>query len=242
MKGFEKLLFFYSIIAVTAVMITYGVFSPMPQNLIASVILLPIGLYFWLRFTSPGNTTVNLWSFRLLIVVVAVSALGIYAGFFSRMLNKPKDETEVEKIRSESQAKIDELEAQVAKLEDQVEDDAALADELSQIKDELTRLSAEGKLSLNSQSESLADILGNLDENENNPTPTEQGYVSIKNSFIKELDVLSKPEFSSSRIGTIKYGTVYPYSQYQDNWYKITLANGKEGWVHERDVTVSSDL
>jgi len=238
MKKFEKLLFIYSIAAVTAILITFGLYSPMPQNLISGLLLLPILLYFWLRMTNPQEVKVPRWSGRLLIIVVVLCALGVYAGFLSRLINKEPVDGRIDELRKEAQEKIDKLQADVDEYKQKEEDYRNLNDELAGIRDEISRLSAEGKLTLGaSQSGSLADFLKNTAE----PTPASDGYVSIKHSLIKELDVLDKPNFSAKKVGLMSYGTSYPYSEISVGWYKIKLSGNISGWVNERDVTVADN-
>jgi hypothetical protein len=97
MKKFEKFLFFYSIVAVTALFISLGVFSPGSLSLISGTILLPIVFYFWIRFTSPEAVDAEKWSLRFLISIVVLSALGILGYRLSQIKpSTPPQNTNVE--------------------------------------------------------------------------------------------------------------------------------------------------
>lgn len=78
MKVLEKFLFAYSIIAITALFISFGVFSPKPLNLISIVLITPSIFYFWIRLTSPESTTAEKWSFRFLTAITILCGLGIF--------------------------------------------------------------------------------------------------------------------------------------------------------------------
>ena len=235
MKRFEKILFAYSIVAVTAVLITFGLYSPSPQNLISSLLLAPIALYFWLKITSPQEVNVSKWSLRLVAIVAILTALGVYGSFLSRFLGNSGSEA-LELAKAESQEKIASLEEEIKILREEKEGNQALQDELAEIKDELARLSAEGKLTLGTSQSSLSDILSNIEEG----NELTSGYVSIKSSLIKELDVLEEPDFAAKRVGTIVYGETYPFSEKSGSWFKISLPDEISGWVHERDVTIAT--
>jgi hypothetical protein len=79
MKSFERFLFFYSIVAITALFISFGIFSPKPLNLISLVLIIPVIFYFWVRLTSPEATSAEKWSVRFVTVIVILSGLGVFA-------------------------------------------------------------------------------------------------------------------------------------------------------------------
>lgn len=77
MKSFEKLLFVYSIVAVTVIFICFGIFEPKPINLITSTLLIPIVFYFWVKLTGPEKSSPEIWSIRFLIVIIILCLMGI---------------------------------------------------------------------------------------------------------------------------------------------------------------------
>lgn len=81
MKKFENFLFFYSIVAITVFLISFGIFSPKPLNFISGLLLLPLVFYYWIRLTNPENVSAERWSLRFLTALIILSLLGIY-GFY----------------------------------------------------------------------------------------------------------------------------------------------------------------
>ncbi|KKS87957.1 MAG: hypothetical protein UV64_C0035G0007 [Parcubacteria group bacterium GW2011_GWC1_43_11b] len=79
MRKFERFLFFYSILVITILFVSFGIFSPKPLNIISIISLLPIIFYFWVRLTSPQVVSADKWSLRFLMIATIVSFLGIYA-------------------------------------------------------------------------------------------------------------------------------------------------------------------
>ncbi|OGY24615.1 MAG: hypothetical protein A2172_03865 [Candidatus Woykebacteria bacterium RBG_13_40_15] len=89
MRGLEKFLFVYSIIAITALFITFGIFSPKPLNLVSLLLIAPSIFYFWIRLTSPESTGAVKWSLRFIITIVILSGLAIF-GYYLRQIPAPK--------------------------------------------------------------------------------------------------------------------------------------------------------
>jgi hypothetical protein len=84
MARFEKFLFFYSILAVTVLLISFGLFEPKPLNFISVILLVPACFYFWVRLTNPEAVSAEKWSFRFLFSLVLLSLLGTGTFYFSR--------------------------------------------------------------------------------------------------------------------------------------------------------------
>jgi len=229
MKNSEKILFIYSIVAITAVFISSAIFNPSPQNLVSSVILLPLLGFFWLRITNPGKTSLPKWSLRVLITIVVISSLGVYATFLSKL---PYGQVEQEETQeSEAVKKMEELKAEIESLKE-VQSSQEVADELASIKAELTRISLGGSSNLGTaEDDDLANILMVTET----PSVT-VGYVTIRSSLIKTVDVYEEDNFDSEKIDKIRYGTNYPFFESVGNWYMIKLEDDSFGWVHERDV------
>lgn len=237
MKKFEKILFGYSIIAVTLIFITSGLFAPSPQNLISAALLLPILAFFWLRVTNPQSVTVAKWSARLLIVIGLLSSMSIYAFILGGTITGG-GQKQADLVAQEYQGKVSQLEEEIEKLNQEAKTSEELAEELSDIKDELKALNLEGKLILGTQNQSsqLGDLLKELEENEDK---IPLGNVSLSSDLVKEVSAYDEPNFSAVTVGTINYGVSYPYFEVNGSWYQIRLADETLGWVHERDVDVA---
>ena len=229
MKKLAKVVFIYSIVAITANLIALGLFNPSPQNLISSVLLFPILLYLWLLMTHPEAVSAGRWPLRLLLVIFLLSLSSVYALYLANIGN----------IRSKVEAKntdpskITALESEIAKLRAEKKDNQKLSDELTSIKEKLAELDSNenSTLAVSSQSSDLADLLM-----ENDKTDALLGNVTIKNNLTKSVDVLEVANFSAKPVGKITYGNNYPYYETDGNWYKIMIDNSVFGWVHDRDV------
>lgn len=84
MKGFEKFLFFYSILVVTVLLISFGLFEPSPLNFISTILLIPACFYFWVRLTNPQAVSAERWSFRFLTSLIILSLVGVGGFYFSK--------------------------------------------------------------------------------------------------------------------------------------------------------------
>jgi hypothetical protein len=84
MAKFEKFLFFYSILAITVLLISFGLFEPTPLNFISVVLLAPACFYFWVRLTNPEKVSAEKWSLRFLISLTVLSALGIGSFYLTK--------------------------------------------------------------------------------------------------------------------------------------------------------------
>ena len=231
MVKFEKILFVYSIIAVTLVFITSGIFAPTPQNLISGVLLLPIIAFFWLRMSNPQSTTLGMWSARLLIIIFLLTGLGGYAYFLSQTTTATNQNGEEKDVR------IQELEKDINKLKEEAKTNEELEGQLTDIKDELKKLGSEGKLTLGAQGKDsqIGDLLAELEAEKNLPL----GNVGVESEIIGKASVYLNPDFASEIIETINFGASSPYFEVNGNWYKIQLPDETFGWVHERDVSIS---
>lgn len=109
MRKFEKFLFFYSIAAITALSIAFGVFSPNPLNLISGILLTPLVLYFWLRLTSPQGIEADVWSVRFIIALILLSGIGIYGFYLSKYIEPSKEESVLKAQLAEALRKNEEL-------------------------------------------------------------------------------------------------------------------------------------
>jgi hypothetical protein len=107
MRGLEKFFFIYSIIAITALFITFGVFSPKPLNLISILFILPVIFYFWIRLTSPETTGAGTWSLRFIITIVILSGLGIFAYYLKQIPTPQPQEVAINESASATPTPIE---------------------------------------------------------------------------------------------------------------------------------------
>jgi hypothetical protein len=85
MHRLEKFLFFYSIIIITILFISLGVFFPKPLNLISISLIIPIVFYFWIKLTSPESVSVERWSFRFILIIALLSEFGIFGYYLAQI-------------------------------------------------------------------------------------------------------------------------------------------------------------
>lgn len=58
--------------------------------------------------------------------------------------------------------------------------------------------------------------------------------ISIKDTPTGFLRVRSGPNLSATETAQVKPGEKFPLIEEKEGWYKITLSNGKEGWISSR--------
>jgi hypothetical protein len=209
MRKFEKFLFFYSILAVTVILISLGVFSPKPLNLIVGLILSPIVFYFWIKLTSPDNISAERWSVRFLIVIVVLSLLGIYGFFISKQASDGEPEI-MAQLREQTLAN-EELRAKLA----------SMSAEPAKVKDSSPVSTASG--------ESVTDLVSE-------PTPIALQEIMAKPG-VKKIDVYQDPLPAATKIGTLDGGSAkYLYLDKQNSWYKVVLSESQVGWVSQSQV------
>jgi hypothetical protein len=237
MKGAEKFLFYYSLLAITILFFTSVFFAPKPQNFISLILLIPLIIYFWIKTTSPSTTTPNFWSIRVLAVLLILSLLGI----ISYSLGVPKQTAQVKKgqvaVQGVNDEAIQELAAKISAL-DKDGSSEEIAKELADIKEQLARIT--GKTSTSSTTGGTGGVT--LGENFSSDDVSEliknipYGLVKISNQNVTELDVLAEAAFSSRRMGSMQSGQNYEFFEKKDGWYLVKLTDGTLGWVNERDV------
>jgi hypothetical protein len=209
MRKFEKFLFFYSILAVTVILISLGVFSPKPINLIVGLILSPIVFYFWIKLTSPDNISAERWSIRFLIVIAVLSLLGIYGFYLSKQASDGEPEI-MAQLREQTDAN-EELKAKLA----------SMSAESSRKIDSSTDSTASG--------ESVTDLVSE-------PTPIALQEIAAKPG-VKKIDVYQDPLPAANKIGSLDGGSAkYLYMDRQNSWYKVVLSESQVGWVSQSQV------
>jgi len=214
MRKLEKFLFSYSIIAITVLFICFVALSPQPLNLISGVVLSPIIFYFWIRITSPVGTSPDIWSVRFVVILVLISALGVYAFSTTKhsLDSKPiinQQLSEVQALNEELKGKITLKDTEIAKLKEQIKDTPTSSDV---------------------QGESIADLIS---ESPAPPNGTQRitGVIGIK-----VIDVYQNPTTSSLKIGDLDPSINYPYIEKQGDWYKVVMTSSKTGWVESSQV------
>lgn len=226
--------------AITILFFTSVFFSPQPQNFISLGLLLPLIVYFWLRTTSPKSTSPNLWSVRVIIVMLIFSFLGIlsYSLGAPKQTAKNADVADSTTQKETSDEAMQQLLSKISALSESGTS-AEVAEELAVIRKELARISGSKTSQTSSVGGTGGSTLGETtDVNEISKLLEDipYGFVTIKNQGVSGIDVLDDPVFSASRVGSMQEGENYEFFEKKDGWYLIKLTNGTQGWVNERDV------
>ncbi len=207
MRKFEKILFVYSIVAITAFFIVTGFTSPSPQNFVTGILLLPLIAYFWLRLTSPVGTTVSIWSKRFFVSLAFLSFLGtlFYYFFYNNLIPAVANNTK----RDDKQNEV-------------------LLEEIQSLRMDLEKLKAEeskeAPMALGSQSESFSDILYEA---------LDAKLIAIKAT--SRVMVYEKPDTSSKVIGQLAIGREYETIGKTPDWFVVKLGE-LEGWVNASEI------
>jgi len=208
MKGLEKILFFYSILALTSLTVAFGVFEPKPLNLITIGILSPILIYFWLRMTGPDHTTPDKWTLRLLASIVILAGMGIYGVYFAKKYAAIQNQ----------QAATD----QINQLKEQNSSLTAQLQDLSQQAASSPQPSATTS-AIKVASASATPATSAL------PSPASGLSLTPKGSI--PVTIYMDHDSSSKAVGTLLPGKIYPYTDRFSTWYKVSVDNSFEGWV-----------
>lgn len=236
MKGMEKFLFYYSLLAITILFFTSVFFAPRPLNFISLVLLIPIIIYFWLKTTSPASTTPNFWSLRVVGVLLVLSILGIFSYSLGTTKQVPQktenlDET---KVKSDSDVITKELLSKIAALNEE-DSNEEIAKELAEIRKELARISSRSANDTGIGGSTLGKVT-DVEDISKTLESIPYGFVTIKEAGVDGIDVLDDPVFSASRVGIMRKDTNYEFFEKKDGWYLIKLPEGDQGWVNQRDV------
>jgi hypothetical protein len=210
----EKFLFFYSIVAVTGLLVASGIFDPRPLNLISVGLLAPILIYFWIKLTNPASVTAEAWTLRLFVSIAVLSGLFIYGRFLSE--NRPSTNSISDNLLSQSQKQNDELKAEIEKINSQI---ATITNEASESANKV-------------QGESVSDFLLGT------PSPTISASIMAKPG-IASIDVYKEPSKLSKKIGILNKGEKYTYIMVENGWYKVPMPQGGSGWVSADQVNES---
>lgn len=210
MHKFEKFLFIYSIIAITIFFISFGIFSPKPLNFISGTLLLPILIYFWLRFSSPQGTSAEAWSVRFLVVIVTMSLVGIYGFHLFNQVDPTKYENTLKTQLAEALKKNEELNQ---KINTSTKTASPSASPLEKVKGE----------------SSVVDIISEQ------VVKSGGTRITLK-SDITAAYIYSEQALTSKKIDNIIKGVTYPFITKDGSWYKVIASDSRTGWVSSADV------
>ena len=211
MKLFKFFLFYYSLIATTALLPVSYFLLPKPQNIANTILLIPVVFLFWTHAANPGSLPIPKWSQRFVIVVFILSLLGIFSYFLSVRYfpNSPTSNSSLGEIKQtlvESDAQEKEFRVH-------------LENELSILR---TKIDSLGNRDLN--------VIGVTAPAESPTLPQAAiGQITAKDANLTRIAIYEKNNLESKPVGSAEYGVVYPFYERSGDWYKIT-----QGWVEAR--------
>jgi len=233
MKGFQKLLFIYSLLIFPLAFLLTAFFAPKPQNFFLLILFSPLAFFAWGKFLkkkghkafSGLNTTLAVMA----IVTILISGITV-SYFYSKSENESKTLTDSIGLESVGIQAPSNTSEPINK---------STSEQLQEIKDELTLLRAEQRglsqiLGISTSAEDIAKIISSF-ENEGSTTPSQEkpaGYITISDAKYSLVDVYEQSVSSSKIVGQIEYGKNYPYFSKVGSWYEIKLLSNEKAWTN----------
>lgn len=215
MKKFEKFLFFYSILAITTLFVSFGLTYPKPINFISLTLLSPLIFYFWLKLTGPETTTSEQWSIRFIVALIILSTIGIYTHIIAGRM----DTSYIDALKTQlSQAE--------KKNEELLKNNNTLQNQLNSKMDEELITTSDVK------GDSITDLIFETPM----PETTSTSHRLTGKVGIATIDVYSTTSTSAPKIGTLNGNLKYPYIEKAQDWYKIVLSGTTTGWVNVSQI------
>jgi hypothetical protein len=225
----KQALFLYSLVCITILILVFGWSQPSWIHFLTILLLSPLSFYFWISFTNPHAVNSDVWSKRFVISVALLIGLGVVSYRLHERNNLLSQEYQA-KGSKEYRAQIEELQKTNQELAQKIESvnaDLTVNEELSAIKEELSRLSVQNKVSDNSELNDLYGILA-----EYNLLPL--GQISVLES--SKVDYYAEADKKSLKLGELLPNQSYPYFDENSNWFQVEV-NSRLGWVEKDLVT-----
>jgi hypothetical protein len=216
----QKLLSFYSIIVVTALVIGAPFFQSRTEGLFILVLFAPVAIFFWLKVTNPEKVSTLTWSLRLVVVIGILTGLGICGYHLYRQ--KPPDVKCAPCKGLGSSESPSPVASESATLDENL---IKPKDDLSQIKNDLKEI----KAMLNAKG--LA--LGITEDPVTSPSGNQ---VTIGLATVRSLDVFESKSVLSSVVGKMTGTNSYTFTRKESGWYLIDLTDNLKGWVQAEFV------
>jgi hypothetical protein len=216
MRKFEKFLFFYGIVVITVLFVSFGVFSPKPLNLISLILVIPIVFYFWIRLTSPESISAEKWSFRFLIALVIVISMLTFGYYLAVRGMSDLQKTNESKTLQSKLATAEAL-------------NESLSESIASLSAELTKTKVGGSTSTNTDRTTATDLIFGSPS----PVPLQE---FTGRAGVKLINVYDSPNLLAKKITTLDGTQTYLYLEKENNWYKVVLSGSNVGWVSGSQV------
>ncbi len=156
MEIYQKILFYYSLIVSSLLLVVSLFFLPQPQSFFALALFTPIALYFWFKFTLAEEKSPYRWSLKMLGLLLVAGFLGIFAFWLvGKKPAEPPKSALSEAAPTSTQVTLGET------------DSGEIMTVLEEIKTEISQIKAEQRatrelLGLSSSTKEVSEILNSL--------------------------------------------------------------------------------
>lgn len=221
---YRKVLFYYSVIVSTALLLWIILYLPRPQSFIPLLLILPIAIYFWLSIFHPHKTVATedengqrkkdnaAKIAAAVLVALIISTASILAYSLAYEKYSPVVKTLQDKSKTDTN---------LLKISQQIN---GISAENKDLKRQVNRLYQES-LDEMTPTPSVSTTLGTLTEN----TASSSGVIKIISKT--HTSIYKSSSISSPVIGDTTYNKLYSYTQKIPGWYYITFDNLEQGWV-----------
>lgn len=251
MKNYSSLIFYYCITVFVTVIIGILFYFSAPQNIILTLLAVPILYFLWLGqeslVKSSGDESqtidraVSGARNRMAIVAILACLISLITFTFFPRLLKPK--SAISKPASIKQ----EAKGVTTSIQDQKKQ-AEMMDLMQRMKNEITNLRSDVQrrdemLGFVSTSTPISSLEGSLTLLTPTPTsgPPKVAYIKIKSDQWQKVDVFEKSSASSKIVGQAVYGKIYPVMKTEGLFYLINLSSSSspssiKGWIHRQFI------
>lgn len=235
----RRLLFYYSVLISAVLLVWIIVYLPRPQSLVPLIVFLPIPIYFFLRITGlhktqPGEfhqTTkeagVKKGLDRLGFVVIATLTISSISIFIYSLMYE--NYSPILKNISNTNIQVPDNEDRFKEILDKLSKLEAVNSDI-QIK--LEELASEPERSSNSTRSSLGASSVELNLADSDIIASKSSFLRITSD--QKVNVYDDNSSSSKIVGQAEYNKIYIYTQKLEEWYQITLPDGKQGWIRKQ--------
>jgi hypothetical protein len=226
MKGWRIFLAYYTLVVSLALFIWSLFFAQKPQGFLLTLLVVPIGFYFWLLVAGFGRHSLDSSESqseqkyaRYPFLVLATVFISSFSIFFYSLINSRVSSSESASLSRISQ-QIDSLKKELADQNKELE--AKIIEKTQDLQSSIAKIESAQK---------TAGDKNVLDAT----TALEVGTVTIKDEKNKKINVYKDKSLSSEIIGKAEFGKMYTFIEKDQNWYLI-LFNDKQGYIQSELV------
>jgi hypothetical protein len=215
MKPGNILLFYYSLIATTILLLASFFILPKPQNIANTILLAPVVFFLWTHALNPDFFSKPVWSPKFGAITIVLCLLGIFSYFLFTKYSPGVSSgnpnlSEIKQSLNQSSA-------------DEKDFRNKLETEISQLK---TKIDTLGNRDLT--------VLGTTSLPESSTPPMDAiGQITVKDANLTAVAVYETASQDAKVTGSAEYGVSYPFYEKANDWYKVSL-----GFVEARWFTV----